>query len=166
MSQSLSTSEWMDALNGTMNEIASTALGLEGSAHVRTSACIPTGLEGAYLALVGEQDSIQIGLASSAEGCQILAKAMLGMEPGDEDLPAGDLADAVCEIVNILAGGVKGRVHGKVPPIKIGIPIFVHGNVQSSDRTVLAVAEVVVGRVPAALVLVEPRSGASPLPTC
>ena len=85
------------------------------------------------------------------------------MGPDDEDLPPGDVADAVCEVVNIIAGGIKGRVNGRVPPIKLGIPIFVHGAVQPSGRNVLVVAEVLIGNVPAALVLVEPRGAASAL---
>lgn len=163
MSQSLSMSEWMDALSATMSDIAANALGFSSCTILRTSASIPDGLEGAYLALVGEQDSIQIGLSSSAEGCQVLAKALLQMGPEDEDLPSGDVADAVCEVVNIIAGGIKGRVNGRVPPIKLGIPIFVHGTVQPSGRNVLVVAEALIGSVSAALVLVEPRGATSVL---
>ena len=163
MSQSLSIAEWMQALNDAMNEIASTALGLSGCEIVRTSHAIPIGLEGAYLALVGQDDSIQIGLASNAEGCQALAKSLLGMEPGDPDIEPGDLADALSEIVNIIAGGIKSRVHGRVPPIKIGLPIFVTGTIQPSGKQVMLVAEAIIGSVPAALVLIEPRGVASAL---
>lgn len=164
MSQSLSITEWMQALNDAMGEIATTALGLSGFEIVRTSHAVPAGLEGAYLALVGQEDSIQIGLASNAEGCQLLAKSLLGMAPEDPDMEPGDLADAMGEIVNISAGGIKARVHGKVPPIKIGLPIFVTGSVQpSGKKQVMLVAEVLIGSVPAALVLIEPRGAASAL---
>jgi hypothetical protein len=148
----------MAAMSETINEVATTALGLPGCEIVRTYDRIPPGREGAYLALVGQEDSIQIGLISNAEGCQALAKSLLQMEPGDADLDPPDVADAMCEVVNIIAGGIKARVNGKVPPIKLGLPIFVNGAVQPSSRLVIVVAEVIIGPVPAALVLIEPRA--------
>ena len=45
----------------------------------------------------------------------------------------------MCEIVNIIAGGLKRRVHGRLPPIKLGLPIFVKGTVQTSGRIVMLV---------------------------
>lgn len=157
MSHSLSINDWMAAMGETMNEVATTALCFSGCEIVRTFTEIPDGLEGAYLALVGQEDSIQIGLTSNAEGCQALAKALLQMEPGSEEMEPADVADAMCEVVNIIAGGIKARVNGKVPPIKLGLPIFVKGAVQPSTRIVIVVAEVIIGPVPAALVLIEPR---------
>jgi CheY-specific phosphatase CheX len=151
-------SEWMDALHDTTREVATTALGFEGSEILKVSAATPDGLEGAYLALVGQADSIQIGLASSEEGCQALSRALLAMEADAPDVEPADVADAMCEIVNIVAGGIKTRVNGKVPPIKLGLPIFVKGAVQPSSRLVILVAEILLGTVPAALILVEPRS--------
>ena len=101
MSQSLSIAEWMKALNDAMNEIASTALGLSGCEIVRTSHAIPLGLEGAYLALVGQDDSIQIGLASNAEGCQALLELRRGH----------DLRDVGIDLVHALLRRARGRVH-------------------------------------------------------
>ena len=157
MSHSLSEADWMAAMSDTINEVATTALGFPGCEVLRTFDRIPPGREGAYLALVGQEDSIQIGLISNAEGCQALAKGLLQMEPGGEDLDPADMADAMCEVVNIIAGGLKARVNGKVPPIKLGLPLFVNGAVQPSSRLVIVVAELLIGTVPAALVLIEPR---------
>lgn len=163
MRQSLSSAEWMEALRDTMNEVATTALNLPACQVSPISTRTPRGIEGAYLALVGQEDAIQIGLTSSAEGCQALSKALLAMAADDADLEPPDVADAMCEIVNIIAGGLKARVHGMMSPIKLGLPIFVKGTVQPSGRIVVLVAEVVAGHIPAALVLIEPSGSESAL---
>ena len=72
LTQSITTSDWMEVLRDTMNEVATTALGLPECEITKVTSTTPEGLNGAYLALVGQEDSIQIGLASSAEGCQAL----------------------------------------------------------------------------------------------
>ncbi len=71
---------WLADLEGAFEEVSSSALGFPGMAvtgrHER-----PPQLHGAYLGLVGPTGAVQIGLASSPEGCQALAKGLMGMGP-------------------------------------------------------------------------------------
>jgi hypothetical protein len=66
------------------------------------------------------------------------------------------MADALCEIVNIVAGAFKGRVRDRAA-LQMGLPVFFHGAVQATDHVATSVACVRAGGVPAALVLVHPR---------
>jgi CheY-specific phosphatase CheX len=45
-----------------------------------------------------------------------------------------EVADAIGEIVNMLGGGVKRRMSGHGAELVLGLPIFVHGYIQPSDR--------------------------------
>lgn len=150
---------WLADLEGAFEEVSTTALGFPGMTvtgrHER-----PPALRGAYLGLVGPTGAVQIGLAASPEGCQALAKGLMGMGPADAPLPDNEMADAVCEIINIVAGGFKARVRDRASPLQMGLPLFIQGAVQSTDRVAVRVAEVTLGDVPAVLVLVHPRAGA------
>ncbi len=150
---------WLADLEGAFEEVSSSALGFPGMAvtgrHER-----PPQLHGAYLGLVGPTGAVQIGLASSPEGCQALAKGLMGMGPEEAALPDNEMADAVCEIVNIVAGAFKARVRDRANPLQMGLPVFIQGAVQPTERIAVRVAEVKFGEVPAVLLLVHPRAGA------
>jgi CheY-specific phosphatase CheX len=70
------------------------------------------------------------------------------------------MADAVCEIINIVAGGFKARVRDRASPLQMGLPVFIQGAVQSTDRVAVRVADVKFGDLSAVLLLVHPRAGA------
>ena len=150
---------WLADLEGAFEEVATTALGYPGMAvlgrHER-----PPALHGAYLGLVGSAGAVQIGLASSPEGCQALAKGLMGMGPDEPALPDNEMADAVCEIINIAAGGFKARVRDRCNPLQMGLPVFIQGAVQATDRVAVRVADVKFGDLEAVLLLVHPRTGA------
>lgn len=149
---------WLADLEGAFQEVASTALGFPGM-DVASRHEAPPALHGAYLGLVGPAGAVQIGVASSQEGCQALARALMGMGPDDQPLPDNEVADAVCEIINIVAGAFKARVRDRANPLQMGLPVFIQGAVQSTDRVAVRVAEVTFGAVPASLLLVHPRAG-------
>ena len=149
---------WLADLEGAFEECSTTALGFPGMT-VTSRHGAPPSLRGAYLGLVGPTGAIQIGLASSPEGCQALAKGLMGMGPEDAPLPDNEMADAVCEIINIVAGAFKARVRDRANPLQMGLPVFIQGAIQSTDRIAVRVAEVTFGDVPAALLLVHPRAG-------
>lgn len=150
---------WLADLEAAAEEVATSALSLPGM-QVTARHEAPPSLHGAYLGLVGPAGAVQIGLASSPEGCQALAKGLMGMGAGDPDLPEAEVADAVCEIINIVAGGFKARVRDRANPLQMGLPVFIRGAVQSTERVAVGVAEVRLGDVQAALLLVHPRAGA------
>ena len=151
-------SDWLDALSAELDALATGMLGLGGVEPVTKGATPPAGMEGAYLGLISSSGSYQIGLASTRDGCQALARSLLALESQSE-LPASDVADAACEIVNILAGGVKRRLMEQgAQQVVLGLPTFFHGAVQPTERLGVAVAEVRLGALPAALLVVHPRA--------
>jgi len=113
------------ALSESLAEVAATVLGGLGVDTLSEQAG-PAPPHGAFLAIVAQGEPIQLGLLADAGGCQRLAKTLLGMEPDDEELPTSDVSDAMCEIINIVAGGVKRRVSARLG-VTLGLPIFVAG---------------------------------------
>ncbi|HYD40135.1 MAG TPA: chemotaxis protein CheX [Anaeromyxobacter sp.] len=118
------------------------------------------GQQGAYLALVAPAGALQIGIASDEAGCQALAKGLMGMGEADPALSPPEMADAFCEIVNIVAGGFKGRIREKVGSLTMGLPVFFHGPAQPTEHTAVRVARLRAGGVAVALLLVFPRAHA------
>ncbi|HET9597380.1 MAG TPA: chemotaxis protein CheX [Anaeromyxobacteraceae bacterium] len=154
-----SPSDWLDALEAELDVLATTALGLPKVRQVGRTAAPPTGMEGAYLGLVSGVGPVQVGLASSSAGCQGFARGLMAMDAAAPPLPAADVADAVCEIVNMLSGGVQRRVRQKFGlEVQLGLPTFFHGHVQPTERLGVAVGEVRVGDVPAAVLVLHPRT--------
>ncbi len=134
--------EWIAALVAATNELATTSLGLAEGEVVSTGSTLPEIPYGSFVGLTGETKSVQIGLAASREDCMTLARAMFCMGP-EEDLSEEDLADALGEMVNVLAGGVKVRLKDLVENFNIGLPIVVHGKI---DVTKVAQVDVTVMR--------------------
>lgn len=150
----------LEDLEAAFQEVAQTALGLTGVA-VQGHADEPDrGYQGAYLGLVAVPGALQIGLASDEAGCQALAKGLMGMGEADPPLAAPEMADAFCEIVNIVAGGFKGRVRERVGSLTMGLPVFFHGPAQPTEHTAVRVARVRAGGIDAALLIVFPRAHA------
>ena len=149
---------WLADLEGAVEEVATSALALPGMAVTGRHEA-PVALHGAYIGLMGPAGAVQIGVASSRDGCQKLAKGLMGMGPAEPDLPDAEMADAVCEIINIVAGAFKARVRDRANPLQMGLPVFIQGAIQATDRVAVRVAEVTLGDIPAALVLVHPRAG-------
>ncbi len=139
-------------------EVATSALGLSDPVvEARLVKEPPPPYQGAYLGLVSSQGAIQIGIASDEPGCQALAKGLMGMTEVDPALAAPEMADAFCEIVNIVAGGFKARVREKVGSLTMGLPVFFHGPAQPTEHTAVTVTDVRLGEVPVSLLLVYPR---------
>ncbi len=84
---------------------------------------------GAWLSIKAGNDPLHIGILSSEEGCTSMTRSLLFMEPDEEDPSREDMADAVGEIVNIIAGIMQRDLAGEVPEIQLGLPIFVAGEV-------------------------------------
>ncbi|HTN51308.1 MAG TPA: chemotaxis protein CheX [Anaeromyxobacter sp.] len=161
MSAAAGMSGWVEELAGAFEEVARAALGVEAFALGGRTESPPGGYQGAYMGLVAPTGAIQIGVAADEGGCQDLAKRLLGMDPTEPDLPAAEMADAVCEIVNIVAGGFKTRVRDRAPALQMGLPTFFRGPAQPTEHTAVVVAEVRLGSMPAAVLLVHPREPGS-----
>ena len=121
--------QWMDALVDAARELASTSLGFDGGQVTATGPSWPEGFSGSIIALVGDDDSLQIGLGSTREHCVQMARALLGMEPEDEDPEDQDVIDALGEMANVVGGGLKIRMSESTGAMQLGLPIMLRGEV-------------------------------------
>jgi hypothetical protein len=134
MSAKLTVTQWRTAVEGAANEIATYALSFS-NAVVQD----PVDLErassmiGAHIPLVGGGQAFDLALVSSADGCLALSRAILCAGPA-APLRDAEIADAVGEIVNMLGGAVKRRLSGHRADLELGLPIFLHGYIQPTDR--------------------------------
>ena len=149
--------QWRTAIETAALEVATYALSIP-SVAIKD----PVGLEavttmiGAHIPLVGSGQAFDLGLISSAEGCQALSRAILQIGPGP-DLPARDVADAVGEIVNMLAGSMKRKLSGFGAHLTLGLPIFIHGYLQPSERLSVIAFPAVFGTIETIVVITAHR---------
>lgn len=154
-------SSCLDALTESASELTATVLGgLAFTSHGESTNF--GGGHGAYLGLVAQEEPIQVGILVDGAGCQVLAKALLGMDPGDEDLPPPDVSDAMCEVINIIAGGLKRRVSSKMP-VTLGLPIFVAGHPLPNQQQTVAARQIQIGDVIANVILLTQKQNAAPI---
>lgn len=145
-------SEWINATVSAASEFSSTTLGAPLS--TLDSSNLPVDLTGCFVALVGEEGSLQIGLASDTVGCQTLAKALFA---SDDDLTEEDVGDALGEIANIIAGGVKKRIVTGQVAWALGLPIVMEGHVRLTERQRIAQIDVSLGDVPTRLLIISSK---------
>jgi len=137
-SSKLTLGHWRSAIQAAAKEVATYALSY-ASAVVKD----PVGLEaatamiGAHIPLVGSGSgsgqAFDLALVASADDCQALSRAILCIGPGPA-LRDAEVADAVGEIVNMLAGAMKRGLSGLGADLALGLPIFIHGYLQPTDR--------------------------------
>ncbi len=161
MSDGANIQDWLDAVIEASDELASVALGLDNTELIGIKEAPPENDGSAYIALVGEKTSIQLGILSNKEGCQLMARTLLAMEPEEEDLEESEVADAVSEIANILAGQVKTIMAQKDASVNLGIPIFVHGGIEVTEAMNIAAADMKLGSIPVTFLVLKTDSGAS-----
>jgi hypothetical protein len=152
----LAPAEWLGALGQEFTALAPGTLGLAAPVLATSLMAPPAGSSGAYLPLMAPWGSVQLALVSDEAGCGAIARGLLGMSPG-EPLSAAEVADAVCEVLNILAGGVKAQLRER-GPLQMGLPTFFNGPVQPTERMGVAAVEMHAGGVAGALVVVHPRT--------
>jgi CheY-specific phosphatase CheX len=151
--------EWGDALVGAANQLAMESLGFEEGEVLATETSLESLVAGSLIALVGNQNSIEVGLCATKDNCVILARAFLGMEPEDEDLSKADLDDALGEMANIMAGALKARMDGRVPAMQIGLPIVFQGLLGASTSAEVLVVHIRWQDAEAQTVLIRNASG-------
>jgi hypothetical protein len=138
-SSKITLAHWRSAVEGAATEIATRALSLPGA-----TVADPVGPEaaaaliGAHIPMLGSGQAYDLALVSTPAGCQALARAILYMADGAPVTDA-EVADAVGEIVNMLGGTVKRRIAGLGAELELGLPLFLHGHIQPTERlTVIA----------------------------
>lgn len=126
---------WLDATVQTLRDNVSMFEAKELEL-VSISEALPDKTSGAYIALVGKEQSIELGFVCTPAGHQALAQKFLGAE---EELPQDDVIDAMREVANILVGALKSAMIQHDPSLALGLPMFVDGvHVGANTRTHVA----------------------------
>jgi hypothetical protein len=141
--------DWMNLAADAAAEIATGALGMERTRwRLRPAVRLPDELWGVYIPLMTDGASVQLGLLGRREVCAQLAKSLLGMSRDEVLEDESTVFDAVGEVTNLVAGGVKVRAAAQVD-VKLGLPLalcgsalpitgeaFEHGILQMDDNDV------------------------------
>ncbi len=114
---------------------------------------------GAWLSIKAGNEPLHIGILSSEEGCTNMTRSLLFMEPDEDDPSPEDMADAVGEIVNIIAGIMQRDLAEQVPEIQLGLPIFVAGEVVRHPAQEAANSDVMFDGTTAKVVVLRATSG-------
>lgn len=130
----LTLAQWRSAIEGAATEIALNAFSFPGASvgdpvgHEAAAAMI-----GAHIPVLGSVGAFDLALVAVRENCQALSRAILYASP-DQVLKDTEVADAIGEVVNMLAGAVKRRLTGLGAELELGLPIFIHGYIQPTER--------------------------------
>jgi CheY-specific phosphatase CheX len=148
--------DWTRAAVAAAADVVSQALGWDLRCVEPSEAFSSIATCGAYVPVSSADSVLQIGLMTDRAGCEAMSRALLAMGPDEPFESPSDVTDAFGEIANMIAGGVKGRMYERVPSLRIGLPLFVHGRVEQTaaeQRTIelhlnAVRAAIVVLRVP------------------
>lgn len=128
---------WLEALVKSADELAKTTLNVSGCDVLERSGHVPwMDTMGAYVPWVCNGYSVQLGIISTRDGCQNLAKMLLEYKE-NETIEDEDMEDAIQEIMNMLAGMSKGIVGGAVTAKNMGLPVFINGYIEITSAQVV-----------------------------
>ena len=139
--------DWLTCFADATRDLAAGSLRFDGSAEQNGAA--PAGADArssVYITILGESTSIHLGLAATDEGCRALAQAFLGMRR-KEAISEGDVVDGMSEILNIVAGKVKSKLSGRDKTLRLGLPMFIVGQIQHRENMERASADVTLGPI-------------------
>jgi hypothetical protein len=130
MSESIfSPQTWMGAVEESAREFVNTTFAKQECAVLDQILPMPEAVYGAFVSLTGKTAEAILGVFGDPLDCHRVAGDFMGLQE-DEAVTDDDAAGIMAEIANILAGGVKLRVAGLFPGLRIGIPYFLNGALQ------------------------------------
>jgi len=135
---------WRTAFFEAVQELSDGFLGGAVVARVGQTQEMPYALLGAFVQVVCDEGPVLLGITGSSKACNGLAKLMLGMND-DDDIDEVDAYDAVGEIINIAAGGVKTRLTGTLGKIELGLPVFLSGRLRAVGHIAVESTQVKIG---------------------
>jgi CheY-specific phosphatase CheX len=145
---------WITAVEDGLRDVARDGMGHANLEVVSRTAEIPEKMPGAFIPLMSADESVQVGLVSTPDGAQKMARAMLQMGEG-ETLSQADLADALGEATNILAGFVKRNMQPHKQNVQLGLPLYVNGHLEMTDRVRAIVSHLKMGEIPVAVIVLR-----------
>jgi hypothetical protein len=144
--------DWLEALKEVVRDYAARSLRFDGTPVAAENGDSGETRPAAYVSILGERCSMHLGIASSMAGCRALVRALLGMRQRDP-ITDDEVVDGMSEILNIAAGKVKSRLVVRDGTLKLGLPMFVQGQVGYGESTERAAADVMIGPVPCQLLV-------------
>jgi len=152
--------DWLESLSEVARLYAAHHLRFDRSAAPPAAPPPGTPSPAVYVSILGAKSSMHLGISTTPEGAQALARAFLGLR-GAEQLAERDVVDGLSEILNILAGKVKSRMSARDGTLKLGLPMFVSGSVGHGDGTEKATVDVMLGPAPCQLQVFRQSRSAS-----
>lgn len=119
---------WSTATLECLELLTQDLLGLEHCPIIDDRHQTPAEVHGAYVPLNNGQSVVQVGIFSNKDGVRRLARALLQMEEDEIDPDPAEIADAVGEIANVLAGAAKARREDIDANLNLGSPVVVDGD--------------------------------------
>ncbi|MBU0753959.1 MAG: chemotaxis protein CheX [Planctomycetes bacterium] len=135
---------WLDSMHDAVKEMAVTMLGVrEDSIRIEKdneAAAAALFEESTYFTTISLDEDLQVRIVSDIEGCLCLSGALMGLTPKDaEVLSPSQIADAMGELVNIVAGILKTRLADHLSSVNLGLPNFLKGRVRpTADQEICA----------------------------
>ena len=149
-STQMSMKDWMDVFRGATEEVAKSALRFDGAGPAapagKSAVKEPGAPYGAFISIAADSASMHLGLSTTQEGCRALARSLLGMRTAVA-ITDEEVGDAVSELMNIIAGKVKSRVSDRDQSLRLGLPMFMKGEIQVGGGMERQSAEVQLGPV-------------------
>ncbi len=145
-STQMSMKDWMDVFRQATQEVAASALRFDGGAAAAPAVKDPGAPYGAFISIAGEQASMHLGLSSTQEGCRAVARSLLGMRTAVA-ITDEEVGDAVSELMNIIAGKVKSKVSDRDQSLRLGLPMFMKGEIQVGGGLERQGAEIQLGPI-------------------
>lgn len=142
------TTEWLHAMSAATSEVFEGIFGSGACEVSESSGYNPTQKYGAFISLVGDTASLQIGISCSEADSKTLAGAFVGMEAEElDELEKDDIVDGLCEIINIVAGVAKSKMDNQVSIFKLGLPTMVEGQLRKPEGQDVAFAKGRIGPI-------------------
>lgn len=123
----------MQALVAAMEETSEAFLDGAKMKVIALSKELPPEFSGAFLQMVAPKDPVLIGLIGPDASCHALSKILLGMGP-EEELSVTDMNDAMGELINVAAGGLKSRMGVLGGSMQLGLPLFLQGRLSTGGN--------------------------------
>lgn len=151
--------EWLDCFTEVAQEFTTGSLRFDASAPAPDPAAKQGARPATYISVLSESNSMHLGIATTMQGCRTMTRAFLGIRERDA-VSEKDVVDAMSEILNILAGKVKSRLASRDGSLKLGLPIFITGQIQVTANMERAATNVDLGPVSCQLLVFRNRKAA------
>ncbi|MDX2052231.1 MAG: chemotaxis protein CheX [Polyangiaceae bacterium] len=114
---------WIDASLGALRDSIS-MFEADTLDVISVTTTLPVRTRGAFISIAGKSQSVELGVVCESDVQQVLSQRFLGEST---TLSEEEVADAMREFANILAGGLKGAMVQHDPTLALGLPLFVDG---------------------------------------